>query len=45
MRRGPVARIDRVVHHADIVAIDGDSYRRREAEGPRSARARGKSAA
>ncbi len=27
-----VALIDRVVHHADIVAIEGDSYRRREAE-------------
>lgn len=26
------ALIDRIVHHAEIVAIDGDSYRRREAE-------------
>lgn len=33
-----VALIDRVVHHADIVAIEGDSYRRREAEGRKAAR-------
>lgn len=26
------ALIDRTVHHADIIAIEGDSYRRREAE-------------
>jgi DNA replication protein DnaC len=26
------ALIDRVVHHADIIAIEGESYRRREAE-------------
>ncbi len=26
------ALIDRIVHHADIVTIEGDSYRRREAE-------------
>ncbi len=26
------AMIDRIVHHAEIVTIDGDSYRRREAE-------------
>lgn len=26
------ALIDRVVHHADVVAIEGDSYRKREAE-------------
>lgn len=26
------ALIDRLVHHADIVSIEGDSYRRREAE-------------
>jgi DNA replication protein DnaC len=26
------ALIDRVVHHAEIIAIEGDSYRRREAE-------------
>jgi DNA replication protein DnaC len=27
-----VALIDRVVHHADVIAIEGDSYRKREAE-------------
>jgi DNA replication protein DnaC len=33
------ALIDRLVHHADIIAIEGDSYRRREAEtGSRSRR-------
>jgi DNA replication protein DnaC len=26
------ALIDRVVHHADVIAIEGESYRRREAE-------------
>ncbi len=26
------AMIDRIVHHAEIITIDGDSYRRREAE-------------
>lgn len=26
------ALIDRVIHHADVIAIDGDSFRRREAE-------------
>lgn len=26
------ALIDRVVHHADVIAIEGDSYRRRDAE-------------
>ena len=26
------ALIDRVVHHADVIAIDGESYRKREAE-------------
>jgi DNA replication protein DnaC len=40
-----VALIDRVVHHADIVAIEGDSFRRREAEGRKSARAKNKPAA
>ncbi len=29
------ALIDRVVHHADILTIEGDSYRRREAESAR----------
>lgn len=27
-----VALIDRLIHHADIITIEGDSYRRREAE-------------
>ncbi len=29
------ALIDRVVHHADLITIEGDSYRRREAESDR----------
>ena len=29
------ALIDRVVHHAEILTIDGDSYRRRVAEAKR----------
>lgn len=33
-----VALIDRVVHHADVVAIEGDSYRKREAEADVKAR-------
>ena len=33
-----VALIDRVVHHADIIAVEGDSYRRREAEARKAAR-------
>jgi DNA replication protein DnaC len=32
------ALIDRVVHHCDIVTIEGDSFRRREAEASLSAR-------
>lgn len=32
------ALIDRVVHHADVIAIQGDSYRAREAEQDASAR-------
>jgi DNA replication protein DnaC len=32
------ALIDRVVHHADVIAIEGESYRKREAE--QSAKAR-----
>lgn len=32
------ALIDRVVHHAEIIAIDGESYRRREAEASKKAR-------
>jgi len=27
-----VALIDRLTHHAEIVSIDGESYRKREAE-------------
>jgi DNA replication protein DnaC len=27
-----LALIDRLVHHADVIAIEGDSWRRREAE-------------
>ena len=33
-----VALIDRVLHHADVIAIEGDSYRRREAEARKTAR-------
>lgn len=32
------ALIDRVVHHADVIAIEGESYRRREAEEAQKAR-------
>lgn len=32
------ALIDRTVHHADVIAIEGDSYRRREAESDKKAR-------
>ena len=32
------ALIDRVVHHADIIKIEGDSYRRRDAEEDRRSR-------
>lgn len=32
------ALIDRVVHHADVIAIEGDSYRRRDAESAKRAR-------
>jgi len=35
-----VALIDRIIHHADIVAIRGESYRRREAEEKKLARSR-----
>jgi len=35
------ALIDRVVHHADVIAIEGDSYRRRDAETAKRSR-RGK---
>ena len=32
------ALIDRVVHHAEIIAIEGDSYRRREAQAEKQAK-------
>jgi DNA replication protein DnaC len=32
------ALIDRLVHHADVVAIEGDSYRRRDAEADKKSR-------
>jgi DNA replication protein DnaC len=32
------ALIDRVVHHSEIIAIEGDSYRKREAEAAKKAR-------
>ena len=35
-----VALIDRVIHHADVIAIEGDSYRRREAEARKQKRKR-----
>jgi hypothetical protein len=31
--------IDRVIHHADVLAIEGDSYRLREAKQAVSSRA------
>ncbi len=37
------ALIDRVIHHADVTAIEGQSFRKREAEAARSRRARPKS--
>jgi DNA replication protein DnaC len=37
-----VALIDRVIHHADILAIEGESYRRREAEARKAARTKPK---
>jgi DNA replication protein DnaC len=33
-----IALIDRVIHHADILTIEGDSYRRRAAEATQKAR-------
>jgi DNA replication protein DnaC len=38
------ALIDRLVHHADVLAIEGDSYRRREAEADKKSRRRPKAA-
>lgn len=39
------ALIDRTVHHADVVAIEGDSYRRRDAETDKKSRRAKKQAA
>jgi DNA replication protein DnaC len=39
------ALIDRLTHHAEIIAIEGDSYRKREAEAAKKARGRGKNGA
>ncbi len=39
------ALIDRTVHHADVVAIEGESYRRREAESDKKTRRSKKAAA
>lgn len=33
-----IALIDRVIHHADVTAIEGESFRKREAEADRSRR-------
>jgi DNA replication protein DnaC len=33
-----IALIDRVIHHADIIVIEGESYRRRAAESDRHER-------
>lgn len=34
------ALIDRLVHHAEIIALEGDSYRRRDAEAEKKSRKR-----
>jgi len=39
-----VAMIDRLVHHAEILAIKGDSYRRKEAQEQAAARSRKRTA-
>lgn len=39
------ALIDRVVHHSEVTAIQGESYRKREAESAKKSRRRKKSAA
>jgi DNA replication protein DnaC len=39
------ALIDRLVHHAEVIAIEGESYRRRDAENDKKSRRRAKSAA
>lgn len=33
-----IALIDRVVHHADVIVVEGESYRRREAEAVKASR-------
>lgn len=33
-----ITHIDRLIHHAEMISIDGDSYRRRAAERTRKAR-------
>jgi DNA replication protein DnaC len=33
-----IALVDRAIHHADIIAIEGDSYRRRDAETAKKAK-------
>jgi DNA replication protein DnaC len=38
------ALIDRLTHHAEIIPIEGESYRKREAEADQKARRRGKNA-
>lgn len=37
------ALIDRVIHHAEVIAVEGDSFRRREAEASARSRRSGKS--
>jgi DNA replication protein DnaC len=39
------ALIDRLVHHAEVIAFEGDSYRRREAEADKKSRRRKSAAA
>jgi DNA replication protein DnaC len=39
------ALIDRLVHHAEVIAIEGESYRRRDAEHDKKSRRRAKPAA
>ena len=37
------ALIDRIIHHADVIAVEGDSFRRRDAEADARSRRGGKS--
>jgi DNA replication protein DnaC len=39
------ALIDRTVHHADVIAVEGDNYRRRDAETDKKSRRTKKQAA